>query len=233
MLEALGFDAFKIASGDLTYDGLIARARRAPARRWSSRPAWRTLDEVRARASTVARTAGAGGVGVLHCVSAYPTPVHDENLRAIRHAGAPRAACRSACRITGAAWRRRWPRWRSAPTSTSGISCSATTRRRSIAPVSSTPEEFAAIVDGDARRRAPRSATASRRAARRSSRTGCRAAAACTPRGRSPRGTSCAPATSSPCGRRRRWRRSWSRDLRGPDAAARPWRTARPSTKPT
>ena len=58
------------------------RRGRAPARRSSSRPAWPTLDEVR-HALDVARTAGAGGIGVLHCVSAYPTPVHDENLRAI------------------------------------------------------------------------------------------------------------------------------------------------------
>src|SRR5436190_6184335 len=81
VLESLGFDAFKIASGDLTYDGLIAAAARTGAPLVIS-TGMATLDEVR-HALQVARTAGAGGLGVLHCVSAYPTPVHDENLRAI------------------------------------------------------------------------------------------------------------------------------------------------------
>ncbi len=81
VLESLGFDAFKIASGDLTYDGLIAAAARTGAPLVIS-TGMSDLDEVR-HAMQVARTAGAGGIGVLHCVSAYPTPVHDENLRAI------------------------------------------------------------------------------------------------------------------------------------------------------
>jgi sialic acid synthase SpsE len=82
MLEELDVDAYKIASGDLTYDGLIAAAAR------TGKPVilstgMSTLTEV-ARAVNVARRAGAEGIAVLHCVSAYPTPAHSENLRAIQ-----------------------------------------------------------------------------------------------------------------------------------------------------
>ena len=82
MLDALGIDAFKIASGDLTYDGLIAAAAR------TGRPlvistGMGTLEEA-AHAVRVARRAGAAHVAVLHCVSAYPTPSGAENLRAIQ-----------------------------------------------------------------------------------------------------------------------------------------------------
>jgi sialic acid synthase SpsE len=81
MLEALGIDAFKIASGDLTYDGLIrAVARTGTPMVLSTGMA--SLDEA-ARALRVARQAGAEQVAVLHCVSAYPIPAGSENLRAI------------------------------------------------------------------------------------------------------------------------------------------------------
>lgn len=81
MLEGLGIDAYKIASGDVTYDGLIAAAAR------TGKPViistgMSSLEES-ARAVRVARLAGAGAVAVLHCVSAYPTPAGSENLRAI------------------------------------------------------------------------------------------------------------------------------------------------------
>jgi len=81
MLQELGIDAFKIASGDLTYDGLIAAAAR------TRRPlvlstGMSTIDEV-AHALSIGRRAGASEVAVLHCVSAYPTPLDAENLRAI------------------------------------------------------------------------------------------------------------------------------------------------------
>jgi sialic acid synthase SpsE len=81
MLDDIGIDAFKIASGDLTYDGLIAAAAR------TGKPlvistGMSTLDEA-ARALHVARGAGAKQVALLHCVSAYPTPNGAENLRAI------------------------------------------------------------------------------------------------------------------------------------------------------
>ena len=82
MLEELDIDAYKIASGDLTYDGLIAAAAR------TGKPVvlstgMSTLEEV-VRAVNVARRAGAEHLAVLHCVSAYPTPVAAENLRAIQ-----------------------------------------------------------------------------------------------------------------------------------------------------
>ena len=81
MLEGVGIDAYKIASGDLTYDGLIAAVAR------TGKPVvistgMASLDEA-ARAVRVARLAGANQVAVLHCVSAYPTPAGSENLRAI------------------------------------------------------------------------------------------------------------------------------------------------------
>jgi N-acetylneuraminate synthase/N,N'-diacetyllegionaminate synthase len=81
MLEELDIDAYKIASGDLTYDGLIAAVAR------TGKPlvistGMGSLKEA-ARAVRVARLAGADHVAVLHCVSAYPTPAGSENLRAI------------------------------------------------------------------------------------------------------------------------------------------------------
>jgi|SRR5688572_6954421 sialic acid synthase SpsE len=81
MLASLDIDAFKIASGDLTYDGLIAAVAR------TGKPVvistgMATLEEA-ARAVRVARCAGAAQVAVLHCVSAYPTPAGSENLSAI------------------------------------------------------------------------------------------------------------------------------------------------------
>lgn len=86
MLEALDLDAYKIASGDLTYDGLItAVARTGKPMVLSTGMA--TLDEA-ARAVRVARMAGADRLAVLHCVSAYPTPAGSENLRAIETLGA-------------------------------------------------------------------------------------------------------------------------------------------------
>jgi len=81
MLETLDLDAYKIASGDLTYDRLIVRAAR------TGRPlilstGMSDLGEV-SRALQVATTAGATDLAVLHCVSSYPTPGDAENLRAV------------------------------------------------------------------------------------------------------------------------------------------------------
>lgn len=81
MLEALGVDAFKIASGDLTYEGLIAAASK------TGRPVilstgMSTLPEV-VQAVLGARLAGCQEVAALHCVSAYPTPPECQNLRAV------------------------------------------------------------------------------------------------------------------------------------------------------
>lgn len=81
MLETLELDGYKIASGDLTYHGLIARAAR------TGRPVilstgMSTLPEV-IQAVGVARRAGGHQLAALHCVSAYPAPVECQNLRAV------------------------------------------------------------------------------------------------------------------------------------------------------
>lgn len=81
MLEPLEFDGYKIASGDLTYHALIAAAAR------TGRPlvistGMSSLWEVNT-ALDAARDAGGTDFALLHCVSAYPTPVSSQNLRAI------------------------------------------------------------------------------------------------------------------------------------------------------
>jgi N,N'-diacetyllegionaminate synthase len=81
LLERLGVDAYKIASGDLTYRGLIDRCARA------GKPVvlstgMATPPEI-AQALWCASRAGAGRLALLHCVSAYPVPKGSENLRAI------------------------------------------------------------------------------------------------------------------------------------------------------
>jgi N,N'-diacetyllegionaminate synthase len=81
MVQRLDFDAYKIASGDLTYHGLIRSAAR------TGRPlvistGMSDLSDVTA-ALHVARNAGGTVAAVLHCVSAYPTPAVNENLLAI------------------------------------------------------------------------------------------------------------------------------------------------------
>jgi sialic acid synthase SpsE len=81
MLERVGVDAYKIASGDLTYDALIARsaATRLPL---VVSTGMGTLEET-AHAVSQARAAGACQIALMHCVSAYPTPEGSQNLRAI------------------------------------------------------------------------------------------------------------------------------------------------------
>ena len=81
MLERVGVDAYKIASGDITWPGLITRCAR------TGRPlvistGMADLHEV-AQALAWARAGGASDVALLHTVSAYPTPAGSENLRAI------------------------------------------------------------------------------------------------------------------------------------------------------
>ena len=82
LLERVGVDAIKIASGDLTWDGLIARAAMSRLPLVIS-TGMSTLDEVE-HALVVARRSGADDVAMLHCVSAYPVPRGSENLAAIR-----------------------------------------------------------------------------------------------------------------------------------------------------
>jgi sialic acid synthase SpsE len=81
MLERVGVDAYKVASGDITFVQLIDRCARTGAPILISSGA-STLDEV-ARALDTAQRGGAAGAAVLHCVSAYPLPQGSENLRAI------------------------------------------------------------------------------------------------------------------------------------------------------
>jgi N,N'-diacetyllegionaminate synthase len=80
LLEALGVAAFKTGSGELTNTPLLAHLAR------TRRPlivstGMATLDEVDAAVATV-RAAGAP-VALLHCVSAYPAPPDQSNLRAM------------------------------------------------------------------------------------------------------------------------------------------------------
>lgn len=82
LLEAIGIDGYKIASGDLTYAPLIERAAQ------SGRPlilstGMSELDEV-AAAIGVASNAGAVDLALLQCVSCYPVPPGQQNLRAIQ-----------------------------------------------------------------------------------------------------------------------------------------------------
>lgn len=81
MLNRAGVDAFKIASGDLTWSRLIARCARTRKPLVLS-TGMSSLDEV-GRAVDWARAGGAGGAALLHCVSAYPVPAGSENLRAL------------------------------------------------------------------------------------------------------------------------------------------------------
>jgi sialic acid synthase SpsE len=81
ILQRLGADAYKIASGDLTHDDLIECAAR------TGKPlvlstGMADLAEV-AHALESARRAGAAEVALLHCVSAYPVPAGSENLRCL------------------------------------------------------------------------------------------------------------------------------------------------------
>ncbi len=81
MLARVGIDAFKIASGDITWKELITRCARTRKPLVIS-TGMSGLSEA-AHAFDWARTAGASGVALLHCVSAYPVPQGHENLRAI------------------------------------------------------------------------------------------------------------------------------------------------------
>jgi N,N'-diacetyllegionaminate synthase len=81
LLERVGIDAYKIASGDLTWDGLVQRAA-STGKPVVMSTGMGTLAEAR-HAVTVASESGASRVAVLHCVSAYPTPLGSENLRAL------------------------------------------------------------------------------------------------------------------------------------------------------
>jgi N-acetylneuraminate synthase len=81
LLDSLDAPAFKIASMDVTHLPLLACvARRGKPVLLSTGMA--TLGEIE-RALAVLRSAGAGPVILLHCVSTYPTPPAEVNLRNI------------------------------------------------------------------------------------------------------------------------------------------------------
>jgi N,N'-diacetyllegionaminate synthase len=81
LLNRVGVDAMKIASGDLTWDRLIRRCA-ATGRPLVMSTGMAALTETR-HALASARAAGARHVALMHCVSAYPVPEGSENLRAI------------------------------------------------------------------------------------------------------------------------------------------------------
>ena len=143
-LDQIGFDAYKVASGDITYLGLINRLAD------TGKPlvlstGMSTLADV-AAALRAARARRCDQLAVLHCVSSYPTPPAAENLRAIRtladefriptglsdHGGGLRSAV--AAVALGATV---YERHLMLPGDTEAID----------APVSSTPDEFKAIVE--------------------------------------------------------------------------------------
>jgi len=80
LLERIGVDAYKIASGDLTYHRLIDDCA------LTGKPV--VLSTGMATESEIAQAVGSatrtgGRTALLHCVSAYPVPRGSENLRAI------------------------------------------------------------------------------------------------------------------------------------------------------
>jgi N,N'-diacetyllegionaminate synthase len=82
LLERVGVDAYKIASGDITHRRLIERVSQ------TGKPVVMStgmsdLADVRAGLAW-ARDAGARDIVLLHCVSAYPVPAGSENLGAVR-----------------------------------------------------------------------------------------------------------------------------------------------------
>jgi sialic acid synthase SpsE len=81
-LDQIGFDAYKVASGDITYLGLIAKLA-ATGKPLVISTGMSTLSDV-AAALGAARARRSDQLAVLHCVSAYPTPATAENLKAIR-----------------------------------------------------------------------------------------------------------------------------------------------------
>ena len=81
-LDQIGFDAYKVASGDITYPGLIGKLA-ATGKPLVISTGMSTLSDV-AAALGAARAYRGRDLAVLHCVSAYPTPPTAENLRAIR-----------------------------------------------------------------------------------------------------------------------------------------------------
>jgi N-acetylneuraminate synthase len=77
-LEDLDAPAYKIASFELTHTPLIRKAASTgtPLIMLTGMANWEEIGE----AVETARSAGVGGIVLLHCVSGYPTPVEEANL---------------------------------------------------------------------------------------------------------------------------------------------------------
>jgi sialic acid synthase SpsE len=81
LLERVGVDGYKIASGDITFAALIDRCA-STGKPVVISTGTSSLEEA-GRALEAAQRGGASGAAVLHCVSAYPVPQGSENLSAI------------------------------------------------------------------------------------------------------------------------------------------------------
>jgi N-acetylneuraminate synthase/N,N'-diacetyllegionaminate synthase len=81
VLERLDVEAFKVGSGELTNLPFL-RSLGARGRPMLISTGMGTLEEIDA-AVTTAGDAGAGEIALLHCVSSYPTPPEQANLRAL------------------------------------------------------------------------------------------------------------------------------------------------------
>jgi N,N'-diacetyllegionaminate synthase len=81
LLEGLGVDLFKVPSGEVTNVPLL-RHIAAKGRPVLLSTGMCTLDEVAAAVATI-RAAGDPPLAILHCVSAYPAPAEDTNLKAM------------------------------------------------------------------------------------------------------------------------------------------------------
>lgn len=82
LLESLGCPAYKIASFELV-DLPLIQAAAGTGRPIILSTGMAAEDEIKA-AVDVAKAAGAGEIALLHCVSAYPTPPSEANLRRIQ-----------------------------------------------------------------------------------------------------------------------------------------------------
>ena len=177
----VGVDAYKIASGDLTFDAAHRALRRARGKPLVISTGMASIDEVAHALATARERRRRATIALLHCVSAYPVPrgerepARDRHARAgVRRAGRPVRSRRRHVRRADGGGARRLLYERHLVLDGR--------RRRSIAAVSSTP--------ASSRRRhrrggaaRPRSATGAKCACRPRPPTRRRAAARSMPRG--------------------------------------------------